>query len=114
MMFLRPSNPDISDVRFTGLNLEGFLLKRRWDLHDDRGFQGVYYRNDDAGAMLTTWWQTGKYRTKLDRGSHLGGQNNQMFGPKDDAGRRVIEDIMTVARRTYGPTRTIATPTGTR
>ena len=52
---------DISDVWYDGPNLEGFLANHGWDMSDDRGDQGVYYRNDDECATLTIWWQTGKY-----------------------------------------------------
>ena len=91
-------NADISDVRYSGVNLEGFLANHGWELHDDRGTQGVYYRSDGQSAMLTIWYQTGRYRTKLDRDVHPSGENNQMFGPKDAAGRRVIDDIKEVAQ----------------
>jgi hypothetical protein len=91
-------NTDISDVRYTGPNLEGFLSNQGWTLLDDRGVQGVYYRNNDEAATLTIWWQTGKYRTKLDKDVHPSGQNRQMYGPKDERGRRVIEDIIKVAQ----------------
>ena len=74
------------------------MLNQGWDLSDDRGDQGVMYRNDEQHAMLTIWYQTGKYRTKLDRDWHPSGRNNQMYGPKDAAGRRVIDDITKVAR----------------
>jgi hypothetical protein len=91
-------NADISDIRHEGPDLEGFLSNRGWAMHEDRGPQGVYYRNDDEMAMLTVWYQTGKYRTKLDRGVHPSGENRQMFGPKDRAGRQVIRDIQTIAK----------------
>ena len=89
---------DISDVRHSGANLEGFLWNQGWEVSEDRGDQGVYYRNEEQGATLTIWYQTGKYRTKLDRGRHPSGRNNQMYGPTDAAGRRVISDITEVAK----------------
>ena len=91
-------NADISDVRYSGPNLEGFLSNHGWDLEDDSGLQGVYYRSNEQSATLTIWWQTGRYRTKLDRDEHPSGRNNQMFGPTSGTGRRVIRDIMEVAR----------------
>lgn len=90
-------NSDISDVRYAGPNLEGFLSNLGWEMDEDREEQGVYYRNHEQEATLTIWYQTGKYRTKLDRDTHPTG-NRQMFGPIDGAGRRVIQDIMEVAR----------------
>ena len=66
---------------------------------DDRGYQGVYYRHNEQCAALTIWWQTGKYRTKLDRDVHPNYENIQMFGPKDPfCGRRVLQDIQEVAK----------------
>ena len=93
------SSTDISDQRYGGCCLENFLCNHGWYVMDDRGYQGVYYRNNEQYATLTIWWQTGKYRTKLDRDVHPGDENIQMFGPKDPfCGRRVLQDIQEVAK----------------
>ena len=79
------------DISYYQDEIEDHLNFYGWEMTNDRGCQGVYYRCDDQGATLTIWYQTGKYRTTLDKGVHPK-HNRQMYNKTDDAYDDDIKD----------------------
>ena len=86
---------DISDYRD---DIWDHLEYHGWEESDDRDSQGVYYRNDGQQATLTIWYQTGKYRTTLDKGVHPSGKSVQMYNKTDSMDPYdIFEEIKDVA-----------------